>query len=934
MKTVPKCTRCKLSKTRRNIVWGAGCETPPVPVMLLTESPNQQEDRQGKPFVGKTNAEFYKVLGSAGIPLDKIHFSNIVKCHVPKNGSPPAECIQACSCWLQMEIERLRPSVIATVGRIATREFLGDVNMEAVHGRAFYTEYSGKSCVVVPVYNPAAGFHRDGIMHNVRIDFKFLAKVLVGEVAPEPALGTVSDEPVDYYEVTKLEQLETDLNSDLIAIDTETIEHPDGTITPWCLTYSTRSHAAGLIKATNTNLLQKLGEHIGRPDVTTLMHNSLFDLGVLAQMDLEPTKVIDTMIAAYLLQNEPLSLKALASRYCHMTMRNYTEIVGDVSHKEAMQYLFRVYQERWPDPPEVLEWVKDIPKVRKPQNLSKRVARILMDEATKGVNPRERWENIKSEEGRGMAEKRLGRMVMGNLGQIPFSEALQYACADADATFRLYPVLWKKLKTYEGLTGAFWDDMGIIPMVHDMQQVGIQAVSEHFKTLSKRFEARMDELDRELTRETGATINTASNESVGHLLFKVEKLKPVKKTPSGAPSTDADVLAALAGQGSKAAQIIRDWREQNKLLTTYSRPLPNFIQPDGRVHPNIRLTGTATGRLSTHDPNLMAQPIRSSDGRTIRDGFVAGPGRLLLSCDYSQIELRILAHVSQDPTMLEVFSKSQDIHSRTASEIFGVPIDRLDKYKHRTPAKRVNFGIPYGTTEVGLSSTLVADGADPEVWTVKRCKEFIDEWFTLYPNVKKFMEGVQQHARRFGYVTDMWGRTRLTPGVRASDQYVIEKTLREACNMPIQSGAQGVIKKAMAKLNPVYRDFRAQGYWCWPLLQIHDDILSEVDADLLPELVPIVVSIMEGAVELSIPTPVEPEIGVSWGTKYPYSEDRIIEVLNTRSVKQYSQYCVDGDFKTGAEIREEFQLEFTDLGVEAAIVLLECDGHSVLPLYN
>jgi DNA polymerase-1 len=269
----------------------------------------------------------------------------------------------------------------------------------------------------------------------------------------------------------------------------------------------------------------------------------------------------------------------------------------------------------------------------------------------------------------------------------------------------------------------------------------------------------------------------------------------------------------------------------------------------------------------------MAQPVRSEEGRMIRAGFIPDEGNLLVSNDYSQIELRILAVVSEDPVMMEVYHNDLDIHSKTASEIFGIPMDQLHPYEHRRPAKTVNFGIPYGTTAQGLQESLGRDGADLTIWTLDRCEEFIQEWYGVYKCVRSFMSGVHSYARRNGFVRDRWGRIRWIPGINAASRNIHSEAKRQAGNHPIQAGAQGVIKKAMGKLMPQIRDWRKEGITILPLLQIHDDILFEIERKHIPRLIPEIQRIMSTVVDLPIPTPVDSQVGKSWGKLHDWEGD-------------------------------------------------------------
>jgi uracil-DNA glycosylase family 4 len=1164
----PRCTRCNLHTRSRNIVWGYSEEplTPPIDIFLLAEAPGNQEDRSGIPFSGKTGLELDKILGAAGLSrltTPNLYITNLIKCHPPRNNDPTPDQIEACSQWLLLELNRLQPRLIVAVGRFATRAFMPDVNMEVVHGRLYWATYGGAIWKVLPVYHPAAGLRQPNIYYHVREDFKFVGQAYKHNLEPEPQ----DPLPTDYYVPTP-ERLRSDLDrGSVIALDTETVEHRHGPVTPWCLTYSTQAGTAGLIRCDETELLRILNAYVSDPANTTIMHNAIFDVLILSQMGVNPARILDTLIMAYLLQSEPKELKVLSARYCNMKQRQYLDVVADATHRNAMAYLAEILERdqdpstSWAPIEPILVWDQNKPRIKHPWSIPKRAARILMDQHFKGADAAKRWGKVELDAGRRQVQDRMGIMPIGNLGQVPSTEALQYACADADATFRLYPILWDRLQQYEGLSNAFWDDMGVLPMAADMQIAGIQVDRERFKRLSAEYDNKLGDLESKigtLAQSLGmidgnSRFNPGSHPKVRVLLYDKLKLKPARYTKeTGLPSTDDDSLALLLGQ-HEVVQWIRDWRMYQKLVTTYGyKPLSRYIQPDGRVHAKIHVTSTATGRMSASEPNLMAQPVRTKEGRGLRQGFIAKSGCMLVSSDYclvgdtpvttirgiipiqdiqpgdgvlscsngtdlsiqhvtaaaavgvlpvaklttddgaetictydhtwmrysgrmaktsdlkpgdrlahvksghsgryptwyvrshmnyikkhvavcryahgacpdgmevdhidgdvensspdnlrymaisdnraqggrrywrdvrngrsdstrlhalrkgiksrrsyagpgnpnygkrsgetrlcpvcgcafytcpsankiycsakcyhaarrasnhkvvavkpygtrvvyqitventhtyvlgngmvsgnSQIELRVMAHVSQDPVMMEVFLHGQDIHDRTASEVFGVPVAQIDKYKHRLPAKRVNFGIPYGMTEVGLHETLLADGADPAVWTLDRCAEFIEEWLTLFSGVRDMMNRTRQQARLNGYVQDMWGRIRITPAVRAFDKYVVAKTLREACNMPIQSGAQGVIKKAMAKLNPIYKEFRAMGFWCWPVMQIHDDILSEVDVRVIDAVVPLIESTMESAVQLSIPTPVDPEVGYRWGKLKSYTPTVVKEL--------------------------------------------------------
>jgi len=314
--------------------------------------------------------------------------------------------------------------------------------------------------------------------------------------------------------------------------------------------------------------------------------------------------------------------------------------------------------------------------------------------------------------------------------------------------------------------------------------------------------------------------------------------------------------------------MVLDWRSIDTLLDKYIRVLPRKIGADGRVHTKLSLARVPhSGRLASSNPNLLAQPVRTEDGARIRDGFVAEKGWKLVSFDYSQIEMRIMAHLSQDPSMLEIYKKGGDIHTETAREIFGVK--EPDDMKHRYPTKRINFGIIYGLTSMGLSRELMASGL-PEC-TEDWCNRFIIQWFKLREGVKQFIDKTKNEARRFGYVQDMWGRKVLIPEVKSFFPYIREAGLRRAGNQPIQGGAQGVIKEAMRRLWPLIVEYRCEGVRIRPLLQIHDDLLFEMEEGDASIMAPIIQRVMETAVDLSVPMIVDAKIGDRWGSMKKYS---------------------------------------------------------------
>ena len=282
-----------------------------------------------------------------------------------------------------------------------------------------------------------------------------------------------------------------------------------------------------------------------------------------------------------------------------------------------------------------------------------------------------------------------------------------------------------------------------------------------------------------------------------------------------------------------------------------------------RLHTDLSMTRTETGRLASSSPNLQNIPTRSKDGQKIRRGFISAPGCSLLSIDYSGIEMRVAAHMSQDPYMMQIFWEDMDIHTMTARRMFQKPEpEPIDDKKERYPAKRTGFGVLYGITAAGLVDVFYHDGVT--TFSEADCLQFIKDWFDTFPRVVNWIDSVKAEARRTGMVRDMFGRVRYTPEVYSSLEYVRDAGLRQAVNAPIQSSAQGIIKEAMKQLIPEYRAWQEGGFHVLPLMQIHDELIFEVEDGILEWVIPQFKQIMVGAVELSVPVKVDAEVGKNW----------------------------------------------------------------------
>lgn len=445
--------------------------------------------------------------------------------------------------------------------------------------------------------------------------------------------------------------------------------------------------------------------------------------------------------------------------------------------------------------------------------------------------------------GHGMKEyKDLSDEQMSN---VPIAEAAQYAASDAEVVLRLKSKLTSKLEEMS-LTNLFNSlEMPLVPVLVDMEVAGVKVDSDVLADQEKSLETQLIQIREDIFKLAGEEFNTNSPKQVGAILFDKLGLPVIKRTKTG-PSTDARVLEQLALQHPLPERILAS-RELEKILNTYVRKLPDHIHPEtGRIHSQFSQGVTATGRLSSHNPNLQNIPIRSQIGGQIREAFVAAKGCKLVGADYSQIELRVMAHITEDPGLIEAFQNDSDIHSLTASTVFGTPIDDVS-HQQRDIAKRINFGIAYGMGAFGLSNAANISRNEAQ--------EFIYSYFKSYAGVKTYMDSTIEQARSQGYVSSIFGRRRYF-------QKMDPRAEREAINMPIQGTAADLMKMAMIEVTERIKKEKMRADM---ILQIHDELIFEVDETQAQECLDLVVEVMESAYELRVPLKVDAEIGDNWG---------------------------------------------------------------------
>jgi DNA polymerase-1 len=436
--------------------------------------------------------------------------------------------------------------------------------------------------------------------------------------------------------------------------------------------------------------------------------------------------------------------------------------------------------------------------------------------------------------------------------RVPLDKALAYAAEDADITLRLHRLLKPRLQAEHTLTVYETMDRPLSAVLRHMEQAGIKIDRAELSTMSIEFGRRMETLEREAYELAGEVFNVGSPKQLGDILFDRLGLPGGKKGKTGAYATGADVLEGLAQLHPLPAKVL-EWRQIAKLKSTYADTLVDQINPGtGRVHTSFAMASTSTGRLASSDPNLQNIPIRTEEGRRIRRAFIAEPGHLLVSADYSQIELRLVAHVAGIEGLKQAFHDGADIHAITASQVFGVPVEGMDPMIRRR-AKAINFGIIYGISAFGLAQQLGISNGE--------AKQFIDAYFARFPEIKTYMESTRELARRTGRVTTLFGRHCIINGITDKNPAMKAFAERAAINAPIQGGAADIIKRAMVRLPDA---LTGEGLSARMLLQVHDELVFEVAEGELDATKSVIKRVMEGAAHLSVPLLVEIGAAKTW----------------------------------------------------------------------
>ncbi|WP_187488614.1 DNA polymerase I [Duffyella gerundensis] len=436
--------------------------------------------------------------------------------------------------------------------------------------------------------------------------------------------------------------------------------------------------------------------------------------------------------------------------------------------------------------------------------------------------------------------------------QIALEQAAHYAAEDADVTLQLHLKMWPELEKQTGPLRVFNEiEMPLVPVISRIERNGVLIDQHILARHSQELTLRLDELEKQAHELAGEPFNLSSTKQLQTILFEKQGIKPTKKTPGGAPSTSEEVLAELA-LDYPLPKVILEHRGLSKLKSTYTDKLPQMMNPlTGRVHTSYHQAVTATGRLSSTEPNLQNIPVRNDEGRRIRQAFIASPGCRIVAADYSQIELRIMAHLSQDKGLLQAFAEGEDIHRATAAEVFGSPLDKVSGEQRRS-AKAINFGLIYGMSAFGLSRQLNIGAGE--------ARKYMDLYFERYPGVLQYMENTRKFAAEKGYVETLDGRRLYLPDIKSSNAIRRKAAERAAINAPMQGTAADIIKRAMIEVDR----WLQQQPDVKMIMQVHDELVFEVKESLLDEACEKIRQLMESSMQLDVPLQVEVGIGDNW----------------------------------------------------------------------
>lgn len=741
---------------------------------------------------------------------------------------------------------------------------------------------------VIGIYHPAAGFYNPELAAFAQEDVQRFAYYLLNPVDPKRA---------PLVDVEFVEEAPREIRD--AAVDTEGLEDK-----PWGLSWSPLKQRG---PRTKTYVwIYKPGKRVPRLAGFILFHNALHDLKILRAMGINTRGLDygDTMVKLYALQLEPQSLKAAAYRHLGLKMREFEEVVRPHFNKVALRWLRRATLPDYPKPRPIpiADFKKRKFRIYKPWHAGRRIENMLRayrnderkvargEEVEKPVKLEKRWADLgeSNERAIGSSEKidlteiyqAQAERAMGStfpdfsIFQVPHDEAVQYSGVDAAATALIDAPINLLLKS-RGVDRVYEDmDRRAIPFVDRMQEKGMRVDVEKLKGLESDLEELRTKSLHRVQRVVGDRwFNPGSGDQVAGWLYSHWGLAVQTYTDSGRGSTSDAALQMLKGHHAHEGEVrefiegVQDYRESEKYLGTFVRPIFYYLREDWqgnwRLHANFRITRVLSGRLSSHDPNVLALPSRTALGKKIRYIFIAGDGYVLVSADFSQLELRVGAHFSRDRRMREAFETGVDLHTLTASLIFKIPMEQIAKDDpRRYCAKIVNFAVFYGISARALLDQLYVGNIF--TFTQEDCQHFIDEWFKLYSSVPDFQRRLWREAEKNGFVRTMFGRICYVPNLRVGDEKLRDAARRLAANFPVQGTGSDTTKRAEIRVHERIEKTGMRDE-VWPILQMHDELLIESREERVDETKEILEACMTADAGLfSVPITADASSGRSW----------------------------------------------------------------------
>lgn len=823
----------------------------PCDLMLISERLGWEEARAHRLGVGPPGIELWHRLELADAPdRNQWYYTKFIKTY-SENAPAPSELLLA-GAAMRREIARVQPKLIVSAGAAVTRWLLGrNTDQDTVHGLVHYSKRV--QCHVLPIVHPAAALRQPAQYMSALVDD-------CAAVA-RAANGVLWGGMLDTYEAAPPVFRDRDImwRDAIIGCDTEGyVEAPE------CISFAHDGCAFVAYPDTGkalTHLQKALWK--GTPS----FHNAPHDLRVLEAMDFDIRDFHDTMLMAFLLDEHVQGLKPLAYRHCNLKLDDYDSLIAPLDDERVQQAL-EAYVHRHAGALRRIERLKGKRKAEAKRAIPKAVGavtRLLANPNDEAL--RTRWSRSVFAEAVPLPKPTTWADLLRDVGE-------HYAKADAVAHEALCHAFLPRLRELK-LERAYEIDKAALPMVARMETVGVQVDVPSLVALSEELASDYARIEQEIESLLGEKLNPKASGDVSEMLFDRLGVTPTRLTKSGAHYTTEDkYLKARKGEHG-VIQLILDGRETWKMKAAYCERLPHLVSRDSRYHPDFAYTRTASGRLAETILLLIPKHSLRGWGKKIRSCFVAGLGRVLVSVDLSQIELRVLADNSQDEPFLDVYRAGGDVHADTAHRMLGAPKDKKDQDEslHRLPSKTLNFGIIMGMTEFGLLDQLHSHGLlhwqideltdDDRAEGKLSTREFRAEWFHGHPGVKAYVEKKKREARRTGAVRDMWGaRTRLD-AIDCTDERRVREAERQAHAIPIQAGADRISKQWMAR---VWREvvLPARGkFYCEPWCRAHDDLILEVAEERADEVKRQMIALVPQV--LCVPVLAEGKVGGDWG---------------------------------------------------------------------